>query len=1190
MWLKRIELSGFKSFADPTRLEFSPGICVVVGPNGCGKSNVVEAICWAMGEQGLRPLRAKCSEDLIFAGARDLTPAQACEVSLVFDNQKGGAPAEFNQYAEIEITRRLNRTGESEYLINRTRCRLKDITEFFLGTGLGKQAYSIIEQGEVDRILQAKPEEIRSMIEEAAGISKYRFRRDEAQRKIQLTRENLVRLRDILAELSRQLNSLSRQAKKAERYHKYREEIKNTDLELFAYRGIILKDQIQKLESELAEKKSRLEEAKTSLNRLELDLEDKGAGLDLVNVELAQEQESNYQMKSGLEKLDAEGKGLARQEELELAGLDKKKQDRLAIENQLQGLEQEILVKTRQKEEAEFELSSLQADLETQSSVLEEKLDENKKQKILLGSLQEELRKSDQELARLLEKEKNLVWQETRLREELEQTQSRLLELEPVISGEHQRSFSFNQNLHQLRKTLSDAEQKLGEKQTEMEKLRELIAEKSGRAQEIKNQYQSVCARFENLKEMLEKLEGVERGVRYIMEKNRATPEKKGIHGLVADILDTQPEFELAVEAILGERIQSVVVDSPEQGLEAISALQNDSAGRGTFIPLSLRQLETVAIPEHIRAAGARPLQDLVQVQSGFEPVANYLLGQSVLVDDLGQAVRLWNENGFKGAFVTRDGAVLDPHGILSGGSKDQAGFLAKKRQLKELEEERHSLQAKLQDAEQELSLFNNQLMERENEMNQLRNRTHHLQLEALDQEKDLQQATDELNQKTQSLEKLKGQSSLLSEQVGRISRDQDDLNRRKTEIISALERLKEESEALGRGMESKELELARLEEDRGKFRAGQAGLRERVLGMEEARARAQKSLEELFAAKQHLIAEIEEGEKNILELRGRRERIEIEKNALSADLELKAKKLEGLARDKSGLEQNRAEAQTQLKETNHQVRQQEEMLNQLSLDFEREKLDLNHQKQLLSEIYQEDLDLVIEAKKGGIDLAGFQPEPRQERVDELRKLIMRMGEVNPTALEEYQEVESRFSFLSNQEADLISALGSLESTIQKVNQEYRKQFKTTFEEVNIIFQDLFPKLFGGGKATLLLADENNLLESGIEIIAQPPGKKFQNLSLLSGGEKSLAAIALIFSLYLNRPSPFCLLDEVDSALDELNVDRFNRLLRDLSAQSQILLVTHNKRTMELADLLYGVTMEKPGVSTVVSVRLEELA
>ena len=1190
MFLKRIELSGFKSFMERTVLEFGPGIGVIVGPNGCGKSNVVEAVCWAMGEQGLRPLRAKCSEDLIFAGSSDLSPAQACEVTLVFDNQNGGAPPEFNQYSEIAITRRLIRTGESEYMINGTRCRLKDITEFFLGTGLGKQAYSIIEQGEVERILQAKPEEIRAMIEEAAGISKYRYRRDEATRKIQLTRENLTRLRDILAELERQLSSLSRQAKKAERYNNYKNEIKETEMEIFAFRGLSLKEAIQKLENELSAKKESVEQIKQSLMQKELFLEEKKAKLELLNGELSHEQEESYRLKSVLEQLDSESKSLSRQEEMERSAQEKRKQEALRLEAQIKSLQEEISAVTSQKESLEIELSSLHADMESVSRELEHRLEESRKQKILFNSFQDELRKLEQELARLSEKEKSLVWQETRMREELEQAQSRAKELEPVISGERQRSFDFNQTLHQLRKSLSELRQKMTEKQASYEKLKEMIAEKSGGLKEIQSRYQTVCVKLESLNEMLQKLEGVERGVRYIMEKKRTQPETNGIYGLVADFIETQPEYELAVEAILGERIQSVVVESHAQGLEAVNLLKNESAGRGTFIPLSLRSLETQAIPEHIRSSGAQPLQELVQVKKGFEPVVNYLLGQSVLVNDLDQAIELWKQNGFMGAFVTREGAVLDPYGVLSGGSKDQAGLLSKKRELRELEDEKQSLKQKLEDAESELNVFISQQNELERELEQLKSRSHHLELEVLNQEKDLQQATDDLNQNTKAQESLRARIQELSDQINRLSREQAELLRKKTEMSASIEKLNAENESLLREMERKDIETARLEEERIRLRAEQAALKEKILGIEETWLRLQRDMEEQISRREQLSAEILEGEKNLDEIKISQEKNKQEYQTLSQALQEQTQRLAEMAQMRNGIEQEMNQAQTQVKEMNSLIRAQEDELQQMSLDYEREKMELEHQKQLLNEIYQEDLDQVMESRKSSINLSEFQIEPRQERVNELRKLILRMGEVNPTALDEYKEVESRYSFLSNQEADLINALSNLESTIQRINQEYRKKFKSTFDEVNAIFQDLFPKLFGGGKAMLSLVDENNILESGIEIIAQPPGKKFQNLSLLSGGEKALTAIALIFSLYLNRPSPFCLLDEADSALDEINIDRFNQLLRRVAEKSQVLLVTHNKRTMELGDILYGVTMEKPGVSTVVSVKLEEKA
>jgi len=1189
MYLKRIELSGFKSFCDDTKLEFSPGICVVVGPNGCGKSNIVDAVCWAMGEQGLRPLRAKNPEDLIFVGSRDLPADPSAEVSMVFDNQDGSAPPEYNQFSEIEITRRIHRTGESEFLINRGHCRLKDITEFFLGTGLGKQAYSVIEQGEIDRILQAKPEEIRGLVEEAAGISKYRFRRDEALKKMQATRENLTRIRDIIGELKTQLNSLSRQAKKAVRYHLYKNELQETENEICCHRGLELKAKIEKISRALEAENAEMENLQAQFAKLEIELEEKRASLELLDGGIRSEQERKLELNSRMQNLASEAALLGRQEEAEKFGIRARQKESETLAGQVEQLEREIQTRARQKEELEFEISSVAADLEAKTREAEARLQEFQKCQNAFASLAGEIQKIDQELARLGEKERSLVWQEARLKDEQEQNQARLTELEPLIQGERQRSFDFNQNLHQLRKNLAEFEEKFQADQLSMEKLRQLIAAKTGRGAEIKSHYQTLSAKIESLKEMMEKLEGFERGVKYILEKKRKEPAVNGFYGLVAELVETEPGYEQAVEAVLGERIQSVVVDSPEQGLEAVNCLMSESAGRGTFIPRAPRDIVPAEIPEHLRRQGARPLAELVRVQKGFEPVVSYLLGQAVLVSDLNQAVNLWQQNGFKGAFVTKQGAVLDPAGVLTGGSKDQAGFLSKKRELKELELEKAELNLRMEEAEKELALLHSQLLAQEEEFDHLRNRINHLKLDVATQEKDLRHATEELNEKTDSLEKCRLKADELAEQISQANRDRAELLRRKTELAAELENFGKERESLLAEINLAQNAQKRADEEKNSLITEKARLQEKALGLEEARAGLQKSLQDHLARKAQLVSELEQAEKNMVEFKARLAQIQEERVQTIQVQEAQNQKQADLEARRKVLAEESSQAQARLKELDSRVRDQAGKLNACSLELEKEKLGLDNLKQLVSKIHQQELEAVIAACRERVSSPEFAVAPREARAEELRHLIQRMGEVNPTALEEYKELETRYSFLANQEADLVSALEKLEQTISKVNQEYRKQFQDTFAEVNKIFTDLFPKLFGGGKALLHLTDENNLLETGVEIIAQPPGKKLQSISLLSGGEKSLAAIALVFSLYLNRPSPFCLLDEVDSALDEVNIDRFNHLLKSLAEKSQILIVTHNKRTMELADLLYGVTMEKPGVSRVVSVKLEQL-
>jgi len=1189
MWLKRLELWGFKSFYEKTVLEFTPGISAIVGPNGCGKSNIVDAVRWAMGEQGLRTLRAKNSEDLIFAGSGEFPPSQTAEVSLIFDNQDGTAPGQFRNLTEIEITRRLHRSGESEYLINRAPCRLKDIVEFFLGTGLGKQAYSIIEQGEIERIIQAKPGEIRGLIEESAGISKYRFRRDEALRKIELTEQNLARVRDILLELKRQLNSLSRQAKKAERYHRYRSELRDKELVLFAYRAGEVKKALSLLEQEKEQAEREKEQLSSRKLLLESELEKAGSSVFLLEQELQKAYEAKLETKSRIKQLESELELLSRQKENEQQA-EARRLEELAELNSIQAqLSQEFKNKEEEKDQVEFELASLLADLEAGEKELAQRQKEYQEEKHRTDRLRGELEQIQNQLVRAEERREGLFSRKKELEKQLRELDARISQDTPRLQDYRQRSFNFNQSLYELKKAFSELEARISRVQQEREKLNQSFSEQKGRVEELRARYQEVLARHQSLAEMVEKLEGFERGVKFVLERARSQPEENGIYGLLADIIETSPEYEQAVEAVLGERIQSILVESPERACQAIEWLREESAGWGAFVPKKLKAGEPVAIPEQFQKMGAKPLLEVIQVREGFEEVAQALLGPALLVDDLDKALQLWRQNNFRGAFVTPEGVVLDPVGILSGGKRDQSGILSKKRQLKELEKEKESLRARLQDAEKGLSETQSRLLLKEKELEELLNRKHRLELEVLNQEKDLKRANDELNLFSEELEGLKEEKARLNQELVELEKELEVYQEKLREDERKVEKLKEELEQAEKSVQEKESELNQIQIRLNHLSQERARFREKLLALEESRLRIKERIDESKKRSGLLEQELEEGKSRLEEFDSRLEELRAEISMLNQSLEQENERELNLESERNQRAEELEGLRRQAKELAGRLEELGERVKSLELKIEKKRLELENQANFLGELYDLNLDEVLREFEPRTRQADFNPEEYSLRVEELKRLLHRMGEVNPTALEEYQEIESRYNFLSEQESDLISALEKLKETIQKINREYRRQFKATFEAVNQHFQELFPRLFGGGKAMLVLDEGSDLLDAGIEIIAQPPGKKLQSLSLLSGGEKSLCALALIFALFLHRPSPFCLLDEADASLDDVNIDRFNHLLRKMSENSQILLVTHNKRTMELADVIYGVTMEKPGISKVVSVRLEQV-
>lgn len=1184
MKIKRMEVLGFKSFAEKTQIEFPPGVTAVVGPNGCGKSNVVDAIRWALGEQSPRQLRGKAMEDVIFNGTESQKPLGMAEVTLVFSNENGKPLADYLDYTEIAVSRRLFRSGESEYLINKVPCRLKDITDLFLGTGVGHRAYSIVEQGKMEFVLNAKPEERRILIEEAAGITKYKDRKAAALRKIEATQQNLLRLSDVIGEIKRQMNSLNRQAKKAERYKGYRDEMRQIELGQARQTYRSLQSQQAQMQASLQEMKdlevqaaAQIQEAEAEAERIKLNL------LDLEQ-DLAAHQE----------RLSAnEGTLKTRENQIELTSRDRENLERQAFR-----AEEEIGKLAHQIEEAHREVTGYEESLQE----LQEKMacDADamfEKEKIFS---QKRAQLNDHE--RALAQEKNsLVDLLTRLAHlknhhlDLNRRSGELLRRQEKLAAERaeaekkaeelrHRMVQQSLQLTDRRKARSQAE---GQKEEKIAQLKTLQAALSGLQEELhqhKERLNREGSRLNSLLELQRNFEGYQEGVRAILLKRQAQGmDQNGICGLVEDIIETDPQYECVVESVLGEKLQHFIVQNHQESLKAIDYLKAQNSGRSSFIPLQLKpgpHSSSAASPH----GALTPLMDVVKVKPEFAHLASYFFGDVWIVPDLRQAIDLWKQDGIWKTLVTLDGEVLHPSGVVTGGSKEQvsSGTFHRKREIRELTQSTEELRQAIAVREEKEEKLLGEIKTLESAIEEITQTLHQAEIRIVSEAKELDQEELELERWRQEIETLRFEETQLAEERGEV---QTQIHQNETALRGAEEEKRSQEE----GLIQREKDLQILKGDleglmaeltEAKLRV--ATLQEKKQNLDRNMERARQSLRENESILLGRREEVQDCLRQMKEAEEKRREAEIDLNRLlmeHQDLQSHlGKKKETLREEREKLERS----ETLGKERRESLHRLHEQRNALSMKLMETDLNLKH---LLSGV-EEKHRITTEAFLSREDDRDYFAPEAEARLAELKSLIDSMGEVNLLAIQEFEECRTRLDFLTEQEADLVQSLEALDQAIKKINRTSRKRFAATFEAVNHKFKEIFTHLFGGGRAEMVLTDESNLLETGVDIIVQPPGKKLQNVSLLSGGEKALTSVALIFSLFLINPSPFCMMDEVDAPLDDANIGRFNSMIQELAQKYQIILVTHNKRTMEIADTLYGITMEEPGTSKVVSVKL----
>jgi chromosome segregation protein len=1183
MRLKRIEIVGFKSFMERTIFTFPSRITAIVGPNGCGKTNIADAVLWAMGEMRPTQLRSRSLEDVIFNGTEALKPLGMAEVSLIFEND-GVVPVEgYGEYSEIMVARRLFRSGESEYLINKLPCRLKDIKDLFLGTGVGVNAYSIIEQGEVEMLLNARPQDRRHLIEEAAGVTKYKERKRETLQKMERTKQNLLRVQDIIGEVRRQMNALRRQAARARRYREFQKEIADLEVGLALVEFGAQSERLTEVKGHLQGKRDEEQQKVAQAAQTEGALEELKRRLLEEEEVLGRAQEEIYRIEGEIQR-----------EEERVRSLERELQGSQALEGQYReeieglGREQEDVQERREgcrKELGEVGLKSteikglLEAE-EAKLGSLEERCAEREK---ALDALKDEILQATAQITHCQnicedgrKREREYLDKAERLGREQEDLQREGKELEAAIKRGEEAAQG-------LTKRKDGLEQDFHRREEELRRLQEDLSHKEVELKEAEGELHRLRFHLSSLSDMQRRFEGYAEGVRAIMT-SEGTSLRKGIIGVLADMVEVDPPYEAALEAALGHTLQSLIVEGQEEALKAIRYLKEGKLGRGSFLPLDIPRLESRNIPPQVKGEQGflGPLLDFVRIKGEYRPLFESLLGGVWLATDL-KGIQKQYKLGV-GVVVTMEGDLWDRTGVLTGGSWDPSptGILARKREIKETEQAIRTQQEK----QKKLSNSVGDLTERaeviKRELETLREDGYQIEREEL-------RLAGEVADAQRAFTALKRKKEVLDFELTQIAMEMEQLReevKRALALMADSRKTREEQE--GRIKELKE-ELLKLREERDQLRQGVTELQVQLASLQERERNLGRSIEELDKTAASLAIQQEKKEGQLQEVQKRIEdatkaQKEV-RESLGGFIATREQKVNALEQEGEGVKGLREEIFSQeasLKGLREALKAIQESIAQQGISLSQIEMEMRH----LTERIQERYGLTLSSLMGQEDYAPPEDsEGAEKRLSELRQKVERLGEVNPGAVEEYEDLKKRHEFLEAQKEDLQTSLSNLNKTIAEINRTSTARFAETFAKANKEFQGLIPRLFGGGRGALIL-DESSSDEPGVNIFIQPSGKRLKDVDLLSGGEKTLAAIAFIFALFLLRPTPFCLLDEVDSALDDANIGRFATVLKELSDRSQFILITHNKGTMEIADALYGITMENPGVSQVVSVKL----
>ena len=1181
MYLKSIDVQGFKSFANKITFEFHNGITGIVGPNGSGKSNVADAVRWVLGEQSAKQLRGGNMQDVIFSGTETRKPLGFAYVAITLDNSDHKLPID---YQEVTIARRLYRSGESEYLLNGTACRLKDVNELFYDTGIGKEGYSIIGQGQIDKILSGKPEERRELFDEAAGIVKFKRRKNTALKKLEEEQQNLTRVRDILGELSRQLAPLEKQSETARIYLKKKEELKQLDIQMFLTEMDRIRKQMKETEgkyqivqSDLEETAKDFETTKTEYDRLEKELEKLEEEIQAAREESTEKALKKQQLENQIHILK-EQINSARQSDVQY----QERQENL--EGELEKRREEARGCQKEKAELEEKIKNFQNSLEeTQGAFKDVAMEIHK-------------------LEEKVERDKNEIIEILNLRAS---TKGKLQRYDTMMEQNSLRRTELNQKYLTLKSEaakLQDSGEKYREEKKEIEETIEKLIRQGNRCEDQIKKYQAEIARgnqqlevgqtayhreasrLESLRNITERYDGYGNSIRRVMEQKKRVP---GIRGVVADILKVDKEYETAIETALGGSIQNIVTDNEETAKELISFLKKNKYGRATFLPLtSMNNKKPLDNPQALKEPGVIGIaSNLVKVDREYQGLSVYLLGRTLVVDHIDHGIAIARKYRYSIRMVTLEGESLNPGGSLTGGSfKNNSNLLGRRREIEELQDAVEKLKKDMEDMQKKLEEYRNkrnqcrdqaasiqeQLQEqyiRENTIQvnldsmggkkeEIRREYESLKLE----KEDLEKQTREIRENTASIQLELETSDSQEKQL------EEEINKNQT----LLEEQKKIEVEISAKMEKIHLESAGFTSRQGFILENLNRIREEISSFEKQKEALKASMDqgkEEILQKENQISQIEET------IKAGEEETKRDQEKMKAALEKK----EEMTRDHKGFFAKRDELSSRMN-----------LLDKESYRLQGQKEKLEEAQESQTGYMWEEYEMTYgQAKEQAVREPGERGEIKKQ-IQQIKTEIRQLGNVNVNAIEEYKEISQRHDFMKTQHEDLVKSEETLMGIIEELDTGMRRQFEEKFAQIRIEFDKAFKELFGGGKGTIELDEEEDILEAGIRIISQPPGKKLQNMMQLSGGEKALTAIALLFAIQNLKPSPFCLLDEIEAALDDSNVTRYAQYLHKLTKNTQFIIITHRRGTMTAADRLYGITMQEKGVSTLVSVDLIE--
>ncbi len=1179
MYLKSIEIHGFKSFANKIVLQFHNGITGIVGPNGSGKSNVADAVRWVLGEQRIKQLRGASMQDVIFSGTELRKPMGYAYVAITFDNSDHQMAID---YDEVTVARRIYRSGESEYLLNGTPCRLKDVNELFYDTGIGKEGYSIIGQGQIDKILSGKPEERRELFDEAAGIVKFKKRKVAAQKKLEDEKQNLVRVNDILSELEKQVGPLEKQSEKAKIYLKKREELKTLDVNMFLLENVRLQEQLkavsEKLEianNDLADTTNRYEQIKDEYEKVQGEIELLDQTIEQERATLTDTSVMRGKLEGEINVLKEQIKSaqnneehfLQRQQSIQKE-IDERTLDKDGILKDKTVIDEQVAQIEKSRNEAREKLLAVQSRIEELNNEIEAGKNTIIDTLNSRATIKSKLGRFDTMTEQINIRKAELTSRILRIKSDEAQQEAAIKALETEFE-------KINEQIRKLNESQTQKEEKLA-------LIRDELAGKDQKLRDTQVSYHQEKSKLEALTNLTERYEGYGGSVKKVMERKE---QEKGIVGVVADIIKVDKEYETAIETALGGNIQNIVTDDEETAKRMIKYLKETRAGRATFLPLtSITRPQEFKNPEALKEKGVIGMADeLVHIEKKYQNVAKAMLGRIVVVDNVDHAVKIARKFDYGIRMVTLEGELLVPGGAISGGAfKNNSNLLGRRREMEELNE-------KVKKYLKQVDEILEDIEKTKQERNQLR-----LSIEedkAALQKKFIEQNTARLNvikaeerrdEASEGSVELKNEEREIENQIREIKRN-------KLEIQQELS----DSELLEKNVEQQIKEFTKQLEERRAEESEQSALVAEwdveVEKMLQQQSFHQQNVERIDGEIARLTGELAEV---LTGLEESTEAVELKKNNI-AEIE---KTIEASHTTKSDTELKLKEDTGRREELTAKQKNfftDREALAEKMTGLDKEVYRLNSQKERIQENIESQINYMWDEYE--ITLSDASSMRNEEMTDlpsmkkesaSLKDQIKKLGDVNVNAIEDYKNLMERYTFLKTQHDDLVEAEKTLEGIIVELDTAMRKQFHEKFAEIAKEFDKVFKELFGGGKGTLELMEDEDVLEAGIRIIAQPPGKKLQNMMQLSGGEKALTAIALLFAIQNLKPSPFCLLDEIEAALDENNVTRFAKYLHKLTKNTQFIVITHRRGTMEKADRLYGITMQEKGISTLVSVNL----